>query len=61
MYKIDTLDYHYYYEIADFLNECLNHGLELVQIIQITASGDPNKMHRAILLMRSVSRDFVKF
>lgn len=50
MYEIQQCDYHYYYELKDYMNLQLSAGWYVVQVISITPSGDNQKMHRATIL-----------
>jgi len=51
MYKIIQIDYHYYYQLEEELN---NRDFELIQIIDISSSGDTERMHRATCLMKKI-------
>ena len=52
-YTIEQIDYHYYVEVADRMNNLLKYdNLEPVCKIKSTSSGDPEKMHRIIFLMK---------
>ena len=54
MYEIEWIDYKYNYELKDYLNQLHEIGFEVVQIIDISPSGDDEKMHRATILTRKI-------
>ena len=54
MYSTISIDYHYYYQLTDKLNdEVLRTGKKVVQILEIVPSGDPERMHKATVLLVS--------
>jgi len=52
MYGIEQTNYHYYHELTDYLNQIYKSGWDVVQIIDMCASGDSKKMHRATILVK---------
>lgn len=60
MYGIEQINYHYYHELTEYLNEINNSGFEVIQIIDIKPSGDNEKMHRATILTKDINNTHLK-
>ncbi len=55
MYKIDQVNYHYFHELTEFMDEKKDEGFEVVQVIRFREpSGDTEKMHRATILFKKI-------
>lgn len=58
MYRIEQIDYHYYYQLEEGINDLMKQGREVVQILILSKpSGDNEKMHRATVLTREINKE----
>lgn len=58
MHRIEQIDYHYYHELEDGINELMKKGREVIQILILSKpSGDNEKMHRATVLTREINKE----
>ena len=62
MYTTKQIDFNEYSELTAYLNNPIeNENLTFEQVIDVFKSGNPNKMHRAIILFRSIETVETKF
>jgi hypothetical protein len=55
VYDIKQVNYHYYYELTEYMDKCHDDGWEVIQILEIEAShSHDDKMHRATLLIKKI-------
>ncbi len=58
MYRIEQIDYHYYYQLEEGINDLMKQGREVIQILILSKpSGDNEKMHRATVLTREIKSE----
>lgn len=58
MYRIEQIDYHYYYQLTEGINDLMKQGREVIQILILSnPSGNEEKMHRATVLTREINKE----
>ena len=57
MYKVVNFNYHYYWELTNFLDKLYESGRECIQILDIKSSGDNEKMHQADILTKAIQKN----
>ncbi|MHA1677866.1 MAG: hypothetical protein ACTSW3_03675 [Promethearchaeota archaeon] len=53
MYKIIQIDYHYYWQLEEELNNNIK-DFELIQIIDMSSNSDTERIHRATCLIKKI-------
>lgn len=54
-YQIDQFNYHYDWELSQYMGHMYLKGWRVVQIIGTTSNPDPKKMHRATVLFKAAT------
>jgi hypothetical protein len=57
MYTIKQINYNYYHQLTDKLNQLYKEGLKVVNILNIEPSGYVDHMHRATILMIKIKEE----